>query len=68
MIRTQIQLYDEQVKWLKQEAVEKGVSMSHLIRKSIDRYRSQIEDHRQFSLQKENALNVVGRFSSKRLK
>lgn len=68
MRRTQIQLHDEQLKWLKQEALEKGVSMSHLIRISIDRYRSQIENHRQFGLQKENALNVVGRFSSKRLK
>ena len=68
MKRTQIQLHDEQLKWLKHEALEKGVSMSHLIRKSVDRYRLQVESHRQFSLQKENALNVVGRFSSKRLK
>ncbi len=64
MKRTQIQIHDEQLKWLKQQAVEKGVSMAQLIRESIDLYHARTEKSRRLGQHKENALNVVGSFSS----
>ena len=43
MVRTQIQIHSEQLKWLKHRALGKGVSMSQLIRDSIDFYRTHAE-------------------------
>ena len=40
MIRTQVQINEDQIKWLKKKARDTGVSVSHLIRKSVDLYRS----------------------------
>ena len=65
MIRTQIQLHQEQTKWLKKFALEKGISMAQAIRDSIDAYRlynqkSCISDSR-----KEKALKAVGSFETK---
>lgn len=67
MKRTQIQIHGEQLRWLRQYAVEQGVSMSHLIRESIDLYRMKTEKRRKLQHHKENALNAVGSFSSKKL-
>lgn len=64
MKRTQIQIHNEQIKWLKQQAAEKGVSMAKMIRESIDFYHAHIETTRQLRYQKKNALNAVGSFSS----
>jgi hypothetical protein len=36
MIRTQIQLTPDQVRWLKQKAAEENTSMAEVIRKSLD--------------------------------
>ena len=66
MKRTQIQLHNDQLKWLKREALDKGISMSQVIRDSVDSYRSQKEKRRQFDKQKEIALIAVGTFSSKK--
>jgi hypothetical protein len=66
MKRTQIQLHSEQLKWLKKEALEQGVSMAELIRESVNAYRSKIEKNRQMDKQKEVALGVVGLFSIKK--
>jgi predicted DNA binding CopG/RHH family protein len=64
MKRTQIQLHSEQLTWLKQHALKRGISMSHLIRESVDAYRSKIEKIRQLNRQREYAIDAVGRFSS----
>jgi Arc/MetJ-type ribon-helix-helix transcriptional regulator len=64
MKRTQIQLHSEQVEWLKQHALKKGTSMSHVIRESVDAYRSKVEKIRRLNLQREYAIDAVGRFSS----
>jgi hypothetical protein len=65
MVRTQVQIYSEQLKWLKHHALGKGVSMAQLIRESIDLYRSQIENSRMLHHQKKKALTAVGSFASK---
>ena len=65
MHRTQIQLYPQQLNWLKHHAVEKGISMAQVIRNSIDDYRARIEKAHQRNHQKQNALTAVGSFSSK---
>ena len=64
MIRTQIQLQSEQVKWLKKLALEKGISMSQAIRDSIDSYRIYTERVRELNLKKKKALKAVGSFST----
>jgi len=64
MIRTQIQLYPEQVKWLKKLGLEEGMSMSQIIRDSVDAYRHHIEKSKALNTKKKNALKAVGTFSS----
>ena len=64
MIRTQIQLHAEQVKWLKKVALEKGVSMSQAIRDSIDSYRAYTERTWELNSKKKKALKAVGSFST----
>ena len=64
MRRTQIQINSEQLSWLKRQALVKGVSMSQLIRDSIDFYRSNFEKTSRLKRIKENALNAVGSFST----
>ena len=63
MIRTQIQLTEEQSRVLKAMALEENVSVAELIRRSIDRYirsanRPTLDEKRR------RALAVVGKFSS----
>jgi hypothetical protein len=65
MVRTQIQIRSEQLKWLKHHALGKGVSMAELIRESIDFYRSHLEKSRMLISQKKKALTAVGSFTSK---
>ncbi len=60
MIRTQVQIEDQQAEWLKAAAKERGVSVSRLIRDSINFYRVSGERN---SLKK-RALAAVGRFAS----
>ena len=64
MIRTQIQVLDYQLKWLKRHAFENGISMSQLIRDSVDFYRSHIENSQILHSKKKKALDAVDRFST----
>ncbi len=62
MIRTQVQIKEDQINWLRSKARDKGVSVSQLIREGIDLYRSQEESLPKEKMRK--ALAAVGRFSS----
>jgi hypothetical protein len=64
MIRTQIQLHSEQVQWLKKFALEKGISMSQVIRDSIDSYRANTQRIGDLKIKKKKALKAVGTFSA----
>ena len=64
MIRTQIQIRDEQIKWLKHYALGRGISMAQLIRDSIDFYRKHIEKSKTFLSKRKNAIAAVGSFTS----
>jgi len=60
MIRTQMQLRDDQVRALRRRAAERGVSMATLIREAIDRSL----EHDDMAAKWERAIAAVGRFSS----
>jgi hypothetical protein len=64
MIRTQIQLHADQVKWLKKMALDKNISMAQVIRDSIDFYRSYTQKTLELNLKKKKALKAVGRFTT----
>lgn len=62
MIRTQIQIEEDQIEWLRAESRARGVSVSHLIREGINLFR---KDQRRFPEgKKAKALAAIGRFSS----
>jgi hypothetical protein len=62
MIRTQIQIEEDQIEWLREESKARGVSVSHLIREGINLYRA---EQKQFPEgKKAKALAAIGRFSS----
>ena len=63
MIRTQIQLTNQQSKMLKLLAVEEGLSMAELIRRSIDQYLRSTQ-YRERAELKQKALSVVGKYAS----
>ena len=62
MIRTQVQLNEAQMQWLKKKARAEGLSISHLIRESIDSFRQNEERFPQDK--KHRALAAVGCFAS----
>ena len=62
MIRTQIQMEEDQIKWLKAEARARGVSVSQLIREGIALFRAREERFPEDK--KKRALAAIGRFSS----
>ena len=62
MVRTQIQMEEDQMNWLRKEASARGVSVSQLIREGIALFRSREE--RFPEEKKRRALGAVGRFSS----
>ncbi len=62
MHRTQIQLEEEQMEWLRAKARARGISVSQLIREGIKFYRTH-EEHLPKD-RKRKALEAVGRFSS----
>jgi hypothetical protein len=62
MLRTQIQLKEEQMQWLRSRARIRGISVSQLIRESIKFYRSHQEQLP--ANRKRKAIEAVGRFSS----
>jgi hypothetical protein len=64
MIRTQIQLYPEQITWLKKHGLKKGISMSQVIRDSVDFYRFHVESLPKVQHKKQKTLKVIGSFST----
>jgi hypothetical protein len=64
MVRTQIQLTEEQSQILKMRALEQGISMAELIRRCIDSYIRSINQPT-LDERRQRALSVVGRFTSK---
>ncbi len=65
MIRTQIQLTEQQAEALKQAAARRGISMAELIRQSIDQFLGKAGDLSQRDL-RVRAASVAGRFRSGR--
>ena len=64
MIRTQIQLQNEQINWLKKFALENNISMSQVIRDCIEAYRVHSERNRELTAKKKKALLAVGSFAT----
>lgn len=62
MIRTQIQLTEEQARALKALAAEQGVSVAELIRRSVDRLTASAGPGQE--ARRRRALAVAGRFRS----
>jgi hypothetical protein len=62
MLRTQIQIEEDQIRWLRDKAKERGVSVSQLIREGVEFYR-QYED-RIPEGKKKKALAAIGRYAS----
>jgi post-segregation antitoxin (ccd killing protein) len=62
MLRTQIQIEEDQIKWLRNRARERGVSVSHLIREGVEFYRKH-EDWLPED-KKKKALAAIGRYAS----
>jgi len=62
MLRTQIQLKEEQMEWLRFKARTRGISVSQLIRESIKFYRTHEEQLPKD--RKRKAMEAVGRFTS----
>lgn len=60
MVRTQIQLTDEQAQAVKRLAASKGVSMAEIIRQGLDRILTERSD----SKTRKQALEIAGRFRS----
>lgn len=61
MVRTQIQLTEEQARYLKRLAHEKKISMAELIRRSIDRY---LQEQVSPDERKQKLLSVIGMVDS----
>ena len=66
MIRTQIQLTEEQARRLRDEARQSGQSVAELIRQSVDRYLEQGAASQASAVSRLSALEVAGRFRSGR--
>lgn len=65
MVRTQIQLTEEQARRLKRAAAHRGVSMAELIRQGVDAILSAETGAGRTAL-KERALQAAGKFGSGR--
>lgn len=62
MVRTQVQLTDEQVEILRRRARREHVSVAELVRRAIDAYaRSEPPSEREL---RERAIGAAGRFAS----
>ena len=64
MIRTQIQLTEEQSRRLQQEARRSGKSVAEVIRRSVDTYLDEASDRAAGLPTREAAAQVVGLFHS----
>lgn len=63
MVRTQIQLTEEQYQWLKKLAREENISMAELIRRAVD-YLASRESTASKDEIRERAKKAAGRFRS----
>ena len=63
MVRTQIQLTNQQSKLLKSLALEEGISIAELIRRSVDQYLGGKPITNREEL-KRQAVSIVGKYSS----
>ena len=63
MVRTQIQLTEKQIQELKTMAAERNLSLSELIRQSVDHYIARTMQ-RSKDEQRDRALGIAGRFHS----
>ncbi len=62
MIRTQIQIEEDQIEWLRAKARARGVSVSQLIREGVALFRDREERFPEDK--KKKALAAIGRFLS----
>ncbi len=62
MIRTQVQVEDDQMEWLKSRAKEQGVSVSKLFRESVKLYIKAMTKPPKDK--KKRAMRAIGKFSS----
>jgi hypothetical protein len=62
MVRTQIQIEEDQIEWLRNKAKEKRMSVSQLIREGVEFYRTHVE--RLPEDKKKKALAAVGMYAS----
>jgi hypothetical protein len=62
MVRTQIQMEEDQIEWLRHKAKEKRMSVSQLIREGVEFYRTHEEQLPEDK--KKKALAAVGRYAS----
>jgi predicted DNA-binding protein len=63
MVRTQVQLSEEQVSRLKAKALEEGTSLAELVRRAVERYLAE-EENGGYEERARRALEAVGRFAS----
>lgn len=63
MVRTQVQLMEEQAQRLKALAQEEGVSLAELVRRAVEAY-LQEKANGGFAERAQRALAAVGRFAS----
>jgi hypothetical protein len=62
MRRTQIQIEEDQIEWLKDKARARGVSISQIIRESIAFFKGHEEKYP--NDRKQRAIAAIGRFAS----
>jgi hypothetical protein len=67
MIRTQIQLTEEQARRLRDEARRSGISMAKIIRQSVDQHLERSGEVSAGVVSRLSALDVAGRFRSGKL-
>jgi hypothetical protein len=63
MIRTQVQLSEDQLQALKARALQENISVSELVRRAIDAWTKNADNTRASELRR-RAANAVGRFAS----
>ncbi len=63
MVRTQVQLTEEQARRLRALAREEGVSLAEMVRRAVEGY-LQEKENGGFAERAERALAAVGRFAS----
>jgi len=63
MVRTQVQLTEEQARRLRALAREEGVSLAEMVRRTVEGY-LQEKENGGFAERAERALAAVGRFAS----